>query len=299
MCRYKLSDSGVKAFTLVELLVVVAIISILAALLLPTLQGAIEQATRSTCMNNLRQVGYAMNLYANDNLDYFPPSYDFQTSEGGSSDLWRKIGIRANNTLVDYAGDISVFYCPTIWHFYGANNWPGISMMQHYKKLYNPKNDTPFLFGYAKWAGNFFPKPFGNTWSYGHWRYVDFNNIGNHPDTPQDYMTVARGYFRTQAIANAGIAGYNGKWYMKAVRGASWATMFNCHNSSSGGVYTDITSHNPVTPQYWQQFTLDTVYGMNELRGDNHVAWFNREILTWVSDSQLAVYKVSDTFEDD
>jgi len=52
-----------KAFTLVELLVVIAIIGILIALLLPAVQAAREAARRSSCQNNLKQVGLAIHLY--------------------------------------------------------------------------------------------------------------------------------------------------------------------------------------------------------------------------------------------
>src|SRR5580658_7100020 len=70
------------AFTLIELLVVVAIIAILASLLLPALSGAKNQGQDTACLNNLRQVGLGIRLWADDQGDQYP--WNVTISDGGA-----------------------------------------------------------------------------------------------------------------------------------------------------------------------------------------------------------------------
>lgn len=61
-----------KGFTLIELLVVMVIIALLVGLLLPALARAKEEARKTQCRSNLRQIGLAIEMYANDNGGWSP-----------------------------------------------------------------------------------------------------------------------------------------------------------------------------------------------------------------------------------
>src|SRR2546421_127028 len=65
-----------RGFTLIELLVVVAVVAILAAILFPVFAQAREQARKTTCQSNLKQIGLAFQLYLQDCDEMFPNTGD-------------------------------------------------------------------------------------------------------------------------------------------------------------------------------------------------------------------------------
>lgn len=99
---------GRNAFTLIELLVVVAILSLLAAILLPVLGRARENARRSSCASNFRQLGLGLVQYAQDYDETLPPfSYNgYFGYDGGDGARWADL-------IFPYLKNSQVFDCPS------------------------------------------------------------------------------------------------------------------------------------------------------------------------------------------
>ncbi len=135
-----------KGFTLVELLVVIGIIALLVSILLPALGRARENGYRVQCMSNMRQLGLAFVMYANDNKGKLPPA---NASRGNGPKwydwiYWQKRplpGRRINDSAVArYLGapvNEAVLRCP-------SDNWA-----EHPLNGNNPTTTGPYFYSYV------------------------------------------------------------------------------------------------------------------------------------------------------
>ena len=103
----KMEHPGVGRFTLIELMIVITIIAILAAILLPTLARAKKKTKYVLCINNQRQYSTALNLFAKDNEGYFPSGVN-----NAGHHTPGQVGDKFKNGMEDYIVDWDLARCP-------------------------------------------------------------------------------------------------------------------------------------------------------------------------------------------
>lgn len=168
-----MASSKGRGFTLIELLVVIAIIAILAAILFPVFARAREKARQASCLSNVKQLGLAFMMYAQDYDDTIPPTY-LGNWRAGVPTEWPDL-------LEPYIKNLQVFACPSEhWNIstgvqssfpisYGMNmqfgySAPGVPMAN----IHKPAETILLADSGPHWLSN------GSGPCYGHTKYINW-----------------------------------------------------------------------------------------------------------------------------
>lgn len=143
---------GRSRFTLIEMLVVVAIIAILASLMSPSLMKTLESARAVSCLNNLRQCGLALGAYADDYQGWIPGSQVYAKNGIPWTGMLTDVSPRAHAPLAgNYIGDPKAFFCPSA--AYPEGGYRGNQPWDNWRWTYGMNGVVDYGGKTVKWQG--------------------------------------------------------------------------------------------------------------------------------------------------
>lgn len=256
-------------FTLVELLVVIGIIALLISILLPALGKARAAAQSVACQSNLRQLGQAAFLYANENGDRLPYDYANVTNSSGDT-VQIQWWVLLSNIMTEGKDDelpervSAVFRCPSAVQDAGSN----FEFTRHYAP-------HPFLFTRGPKLSDSPPRYAGSykvTWMGG--RAAETIMMA---DTAQDLTTGSSNYTFDKMDGGIGAYGEPGvslKFYNPSDHDNPDPPKMHANASPA----RDIDAHAPAVPHHalfrWRHGN-DSQRVVNVLFGDGHVGSFS------------------------
>ena len=157
MSRQSLSRKG---FTLIEILVVIAIVAILAAILFPVFAQARESARKTSCLSNVRQIGTAYSMYIQDYDEHFPPHVTERTAPAGTPDTAAdRAPFSYKIKLAPYTKSDKIFKCPSAPAWPDPQPWAfddsaAPAAQQQSRPLQRHQGGCNFAYadGHAKWS---------------------------------------------------------------------------------------------------------------------------------------------------
>lgn len=235
------SSRGMKllrGFTLIELLVVISIVSLLISILLPALKKARDAANDMKCLNNLRQIGIALEIYAGDFDGYQPCGNNVDRTMYWDSALWRYLGgvPRTSNTgLVTNTASapLQVYQCPAdMGHFPGVTGYStnrGKAWLSYVMNIGHGVAFAKPAGAPGHWYANI-PRKFSNL--------VESGNYSMHLNSPSKYINyLDQHWWRYQSDGSAMNyahqfyinPGYTGYWSYHAQGKVSNALFWDGH----------------------------------------------------------------------